>query len=96
MSLYISNFLEEISSLSHSIAFLYFFALITADAHPYERINSYEQKGTVLTGQVCYFSIKGYHPSHTKATSLCIFTFNENLELLYYCITNRTILNAST
>ena len=30
-SLGISNFLEEISSLSHSIAFLYFFALITED-----------------------------------------------------------------
>ena len=28
-SLGISNFLEEISSLSHSIVFLYFFALIT-------------------------------------------------------------------
>src|SRR5574337_567686 len=28
-SLCISNFLEEISSLSHSIVFLYFFALIT-------------------------------------------------------------------
>ena len=28
-SLVISNFLEEISSLSHSIVFLYFFALIT-------------------------------------------------------------------
>ena len=30
-SLGISNFLEEISSLSHSIAFLYFFALITEE-----------------------------------------------------------------
>ena len=28
----ISNFLEEISSLSHSIVFLYFFALITEEA----------------------------------------------------------------
>ena len=28
-SLGISNFLEEISSLSHSVVFLYFFALIT-------------------------------------------------------------------
>ena len=28
-SIGISNFLEEISSLSHSIVFLYFFALIT-------------------------------------------------------------------
>ena len=31
MSLGISNFLEEISSLSHSIVFLYFFALITEE-----------------------------------------------------------------
>ena len=30
-SLGISNFLEEISSLSHCIAFLYFFALITEE-----------------------------------------------------------------
>ena len=30
-SLDISNFLEEISSLSHSIVFLYFFALITEE-----------------------------------------------------------------
>ena len=30
-SLRISNFLEEISSLSHSIVFLYFFALITEE-----------------------------------------------------------------
>ena len=31
-SLAISNFLEEISSLSHSIVFLYFFALITEES----------------------------------------------------------------
>ena len=30
-SLGISNFLEEITSLSHSIVFLYFFALITEE-----------------------------------------------------------------
>ena len=30
-SLGISNFLEEISSISHSIVFLYFFALITKE-----------------------------------------------------------------
>ena len=95
-SLGISNFLEEISSLSHSIVFLCFFALITKDAHPYERTNSYGQKSTMLTGKVCDFSIKGYQPSDTKAAFLCIFIFNENLEILDYCITNRTILNAST
>ena len=32
-SLGISNFLEEISSLSHSVVFLYFFALIAEDQH---------------------------------------------------------------
>ena len=31
-SLDVSNFLEEISSLSHSTVFLYFFALITEEA----------------------------------------------------------------
>ena len=31
-SLGISNFLEEISSLSHSVVFLYFFALISEEA----------------------------------------------------------------
>ena len=34
-SLSISNFLEEISSLSHSIVFLYFFALITEEGFFY-------------------------------------------------------------
>ena len=33
-SLGISDFLEEISSLSHSIVFLYFFALITEEGFP--------------------------------------------------------------
>ena len=31
LKLFISNFLEEISSLSHSVVFLYFFALITEE-----------------------------------------------------------------
>ena len=30
----ISNFLEEISSLSHSVVFLYFFALIAEEGFP--------------------------------------------------------------
>ena len=33
-SLGISNFLEEISSLSHSVVFLYFFALIAEEGFP--------------------------------------------------------------
>ena len=34
-SLGISNFLEEISSLSHCIVFLYLFALITKEGFPF-------------------------------------------------------------
>ena len=36
-SLGISNFLEEISSLSHSVVFLYFFALIAHRIHFLEK-----------------------------------------------------------
>ena len=35
-SLGISNFLEEISSLSHSVVFLYFFALIAEEGYSLE------------------------------------------------------------
>ena len=41
-SLGISNFLEEISSLSHSIVFLYFFALITEEGFLISPCNSLE------------------------------------------------------
>jgi len=40
-SLGISNFLEEISSLSHSTVFLYFFALVTEDGfHTFQKGNN--------------------------------------------------------
>ena len=41
-SLGISNFLEEISSLSHSIVFLYFFALIAEEGFLISSCNSLE------------------------------------------------------
>ena len=41
-SLGISNFLEEISSLSHSIVFLYFFALITKEGFLISPCHSFE------------------------------------------------------
>ena len=41
-SLGISNFIEEISSLSHSIVFLYFFALITEEGFLISRCYSLE------------------------------------------------------
>ena len=44
-SLGISNFLEEISSLSHSVVFLYFFALITEEGF---LISSYYSLGLCI------------------------------------------------
>ena len=44
-SLGISNFLEEISSLSHSVLFLYFFALIT-------------EKGFLIIRLIIFFAAK--------------------------------------
>ena len=59
-SLVISNFLEEISSLSHSVLFLYFFALITEEGFLISSCYSLElcilrnvyagQEATVRTG----------------------------------------------
>ena len=39
-SLGISNFLEEISSLSHSVVFLYFFALTAEDGIAFQALES--------------------------------------------------------
>ena len=47
-SLGISNFLEEISSLSHSVVFLYFFALIAEEGFlisPFYSLELYIQMG---------------------------------------------------
>ena len=49
-SLGISNFLEEISSLSHSIVFLYFFTLITEEGlyKDYIKIQGYIKDGICI------------------------------------------------
>ena len=71
-SLGISNFLEEISSLSHSIVFLYFFALIIEEGF---LISLYAgQEATVRTGHgtTDWFQIgKGVHQG--CILSLCLF-----------------------
>ena len=46
----ISNFLEEISSLSHSIIFLYFFALITEEKEFFIQMGI--QKRVYFLGQI--------------------------------------------
>ena len=64
-SLGISNSLEEISSLSHSIVFLYFFALITEEGFLISPCYSLElciQMGTsfLLSFAFCFSSFLNY------------------------------------
>ena len=56
-SLGISNFLEEISRLSHSVVFLYFFALITEEGFPVSPCCSLElciQMGVYIPFLLCF------------------------------------------
>ena len=55
-SLGISNFLEEISSLSHSVAFLYFFALIAEEAFLISSCYSLELCIQMLISFLFYFA----------------------------------------
>ena len=57
-SLGISIFLEDISSLSHSIVFLYFFALITVEGFPISPCYSLEL--CIQMGISFLFSLLGY------------------------------------
>ena len=59
-SLCISNFLKEISSLSHSIVFLYFFALITEEGFLISPCYSLEL--CIQMGISFLFSLAFFHP----------------------------------
>ena len=78
-SLGISNFLEEISSLSHSIVFLYFFALITEEGFLISPCYSLElciQMGISFPFLLCFlllfFSQLFVRPPQTIILSFCI------------------------
>ena len=66
----ISNFLKEISSLSHSIVFLYFFALITEEGFLFSLCYSLKlciQMGTAFLFSFDFsFSIWGVIKDHSK------------------------------
>ena len=61
-SLGISNFLEEISNLSHSIVFLYFFALITEEGFisPWYSLELCIQMGIIFPFLLCLYLLKNY------------------------------------
>ena len=79
-SLGISNFLEEISSLSHSIVFLYFFALIAEDAFLISPCYSLElwikMDISFLFSFAFHFSSQLFaRPHQTTILSFCISSF---------------------
>ena len=78
-SLGISNFLEEISSLSHSVVFLYFFALITEEGFFYLFLlffGTLHSSGYIFPFLLCllllFFSQLFVRPPQT---SICFFHF---------------------
>ena len=78
-SLGISNFLEEISSLSHSIVFLYFFALITEEDFLISPCYSLElciQMGISLLFSIsfCFSSFLSYLEALLRQP-FCLFAF---------------------
>ena len=74
-SLGISNFLEEISSLSHSIVFLYFFALITEEGFLISLCFSLELCIQMLISFLFSFAFHFSFHSYFKASSDNHFAF---------------------
>src|SRR5574337_1080488 len=72
-SLGISNFLEEISSLSHSVVFLYFFALIAEEGFLISPCYSLELCIQMLISFL--FSFTFHFSSFCKASSASHFAF---------------------
>ena len=78
-SLGISNFFEEISSLSHSAVFLYFFALITEEGFLFSPCYSLELCIQMLVSflfllcfSLLFFSQLFVRPPQTTILSFCI------------------------
>ena len=96
-SLGISNFLEEISSLSHSIVFLYFFALIaeegflrdSEDSSPIEQFKSYN---SLAFGFLYHPTLTSIHDYWEKTTALTIWTFVGKLLSLLLNMLSRLVI----
>src|SRR5574337_779029 len=75
-SLGISNFLEDISSLSHSVVFLYFFALIAEEGFLISPCYSLHSNGNIFPSLLCFlllfFSQLFVRPHQTAILLFCI------------------------
>ena len=97
-SLGVSNFLEEMSSLSHSIVFLYFFALITEEGFlisPYDSLELCTQMDMSFLFS-CAFSFSSLLFVRTPQTTILPFWISFFEDALDHCLLyNVTNLNPS-
>ena len=88
-SLGVSNFLEEISSLSHSVVFLYFFALITEEGFLISPCYSLELCIQSFPFLLCllllFFSQLSVSPPQTTILPFCISFLGDGLDHCLLC-----------
>ena len=103
-SLGISNFLEEISSLSHSIVFLYFFALITDEGFLFSPCYSLE---FCIQMGIPYFSFSPLLFTSFLFTAICKASSDSHFAVLHFfflgivlipvsCTMSRTSIHSSS
>ena len=97
-SLGISNFLEEISSLSHSVVFLYFFALIAEESFlisPCYSLELYIQMlifPSLLCFSLLFFSQLFVRPPQRAILLFCIsFPWGWKRTCPYLCVNSRPV-----
>ena len=89
-SLGISNFLEEISSLSHSIVFLYFFALVTEEGFLISP--SYSLELCIQMGISFLFSFAFHFPSFT---AICKASWDSHFAFLHFFFLGMVLIPVS-
>ena len=89
-SLGISNFLEEISSLSHSIVFLYFFALITEEGFLISLCYSLE-----LCIQMCISFLFSFALASLLSSAICKAPSDNHFTFLHFFFLGMVLITAS-
>ena len=88
-SLVISNFLEEISSLSYSVVFLYFFALIAEEGFFISPCYSLE-----LCIQMVYLSFSPLFFASLLFTAICKTSSDSHFAFLHFFFLGMVLINA--
>ena len=86
----ISNFLEEISSLSHSVVFLYFFALITGEG--FRISHCYSLKLCIQMG-ISFLSSFAF--GFSSFTSICKASPDSHFAFLHFFFLGRVLIPVS-